>query len=66
VRKNRLIVFEMLTEERKQIDKVDAILKNRIDLSKKEVATLKKIKKTLNASIRHIMTSDLNFDLLEI
>jgi uncharacterized protein (TIGR02646 family) len=64
VRKNRLIVFKMLTEERKRIAEVDAILKNRTDLSKKEVTTLKKLKRTINASIRHIMTSDLNFDLL--
>jgi hypothetical protein len=64
VRKNRLIAFKLLTEERKRIAEVDAILKNRIGLSKKEVTTLKKLKRTFNASIRHIMTSDLNFDLL--
>ena len=64
VRKNRLIVFKMLTEEHKRIAEIDAILQNRIDLSKKEIATLKKLKRTINSSIRHIITSDLKFELL--
>jgi hypothetical protein len=63
-RKNRLVSFNLLIKLRKQIAEIDNDLKNRVHLPKKEVATLKKHKRIFNASIKHIMASALNFDLL--
>ena len=64
MRKNRLISFKLLIEWHKRIAEVDNALQNKTNLPKGTVARLNKDKRIYNTSIRKIMASDLNFDLL--
>jgi hypothetical protein len=64
VRENRLVSSKLLIELRKQIAEIDRVLRNRANLPKRVVALLNKNKRTYIASVRHIMASSLNFDLL--